>query len=143
MHMGWAFLACCACWRSRHTRWFALLFAIMTAICTLTTGEHYLVDLAAAFPFSLALWAFCMNELPFSDPGRILPIALGLLGYLSWVFTIRFTPQIFWYSRLVPWTFLLLSVGGTLWALRSEFRSVSERRPKEPEERHSIASRSA
>ncbi len=125
MHMTWALMACCACWRFKYVRWFGLVSAIITAICTLTTGEHYLVDLAAAFPFTLALWALFMDELPLRDPRRMLNMAVGTLGYLVWVFTIRFTPQVFWFSRVVPWSLLLISVGGTLFTIFNGFREVS------------------
>ena len=117
MHMSWALMACCACWRFKWIRWFGLFFAVLTAICTLTTGEHYLVDLVAAFPFTLALWALFMDEGPLGGPRRTLSLAMGTLGYLAWVLTIRLSPQAFWVSRVVPWGMLLVSVGGTVLAI--------------------------
>lgn len=141
MHMAWAFMACCACWRFKRVRWFGLFFAILTAICTLTTGEHYLVDLAAAFPFTLALWAMFMDESPLGGPRRTLNLAMGTLGYLAWVLTIRFSPQAFWFSRVVPWGMLLVSVGGTVFAIFCGYRTL----PIQPKETsvypHSVGER--
>lgn len=55
MHLTWAALL----WiNTRHgrSRWLFLVFAGITAVATLATGEHYAVDLAAAVPFT---WAVC------------------------------------------------------------------------------------
>ncbi len=43
------------------SRRIALAFVVGTALATLGGGGHYLVDLVAAFPFSLVVWSFCMG----------------------------------------------------------------------------------
>lgn len=63
LHLTWALLA--ACYGSRRLRPAFLLFAVLTAISTLTTGEHYLLDLIAAIPFTwLCIWV----EGPYPQP---------------------------------------------------------------------------
>src|SRR5581483_378110 len=54
LHMTWVLLVW---WNSRGlARWvraIAMLFVVLTVLATLGTGEHYFIDLVAAFPFSL------------------------------------------------------------------------------------------
>ena len=55
MHLTWAALL----WintRSNRSRWFFLVFVGVTAVATLATGEHYLIDLVAAVPFTWAVY---------------------------------------------------------------------------------------
>ena len=110
LHMAWALLAWWACRNRPRLRWIILAFALLTAIATLAYGEHYLTDLAAACPFSVAIWFLCMEDRPFSEPARIFPIIGGALGYLAWIWTIRFAPQVFHVSIALPWLALLASV---------------------------------
>jgi hypothetical protein len=53
LHFGWALLAL---WNARGRRFRALLlvFAFLTGLATIGTGQHYFVDLIAAVPFCLA-----------------------------------------------------------------------------------------
>lgn len=52
LHLTWALL--CAAYIAPRYRWAAVAFAILTAIATIATGQHYLVDLAAALPYCAA-----------------------------------------------------------------------------------------
>jgi hypothetical protein len=114
LHMSWALLSWWACRERPTLRWVMLTFALLTAIATLAYGEHYLIDLAAAFPFSLAIWFLCMEETPFSNPARIFPLIGGSLGFVGWIWVLRFAPQFFLISVLIPWTALILSVSCVL-----------------------------
>jgi hypothetical protein len=84
-------------------------FALLTAVATLAYGEHYLIDLAAACPFSVVIWFLCMGERPFS-PTRTLTVIGGVVGYLGWICAVRFAPQVFYTAPFVPWGALLLSL---------------------------------
>jgi len=56
LHFTWAIML--AYYSTRRLRPAFILFAALTAISTLTTGEHYLVDLIAAIPFTwFCIWA--------------------------------------------------------------------------------------
>lgn len=111
LHMSWALLAWWACRNRSRLRWIMLGFALLTAVATLAYGEHYLIDLAAACPFSVAIWFLCMEETPMLQPARILPLIAGAFGYLAWIWAVRFAPQVFQVSRLIPWAALAVSVG--------------------------------
>jgi len=53
LHLTWAMLLV----RYSHPRFrcAAMVFAVLTAVATLATGEHYIVDLVAAVPYTLAV----------------------------------------------------------------------------------------
>lgn len=57
LHMTWALL--CVVYVDRRWRWLAVTFAGLTALATLGTGEHYLLDLVVAAPYT---WAICRLE---------------------------------------------------------------------------------
>jgi hypothetical protein len=60
MHVTWAILL----WRAAIPGWQRKAMAIfvpLTAISTLTTGEHYLIDILAAIPYA-AFWALWINN---------------------------------------------------------------------------------
>jgi hypothetical protein len=55
LHVTWAILLA---WQSeRKWKWLFVPYAVFTAISTMTTGEHYLLDIVLAAPFSvLVMW---------------------------------------------------------------------------------------
>ncbi|MGA7521028.1 MAG: phosphatase PAP2 family protein [Acidobacteriaceae bacterium] len=58
LHMTWALL--CVVYVARPWRWVAVSFAGLTALATLGTGEHYLIDLVVAVPYT---WGICRLEI--------------------------------------------------------------------------------
>ncbi len=120
LHMTWALILL---WISRDLKrghWAAAIFATLTAVATLSTGEHYLVDLVAAFPFALAIWNLCVGDTPLSHPRRMLCVVGGTAGYLAWIVVIRVAPSTFYLSPAVPWLAAVATVGGTLFAVYSQ-----------------------
>jgi len=116
LHIGWALLVYWMwsdMWRASRWRWLALAYLVITALATLAGGEHYLVDLVAAFPFALALWALCCP--PEWTPQRVLTIVGSVLGLLFWVAIIRFFPGLLWSSVVLPWLLSALLVGGCIY----------------------------
>ena len=59
MHLTWALLL--FCYSPRWLRPFAAIFALLTALATLGLGEHYVLALVAALPFTW-LMLRCNNE---------------------------------------------------------------------------------
>jgi membrane-associated phospholipid phosphatase len=62
LHITWAILL----WRAAKPGWKSwamALFVLLTAISTLTTGEHYLIDLIVALPYA-ALWSLAIPRKP-------------------------------------------------------------------------------
>jgi len=113
LHVAWALLVC-GIWRRSRWRWLALVYLALTVLATLAGGEHYLVDLVAAFPFALALWALCC--LQGWNPPRVLGIVGSVLGLLLWVGMIRFFPGLLASSVILPWLLSALLAGGTIYA---------------------------
>ena len=105
----WSFLG-----RRRVLVWSAFLFAVFTIAATLIYGEHYLVDVAAAFPFALAFW-----ELSF---GRVAYGVAGAMGYFAWLISLRFFPALFTFSPVIPWSATLLSVVIPVWIVMAKSR---------------------
>jgi membrane-associated phospholipid phosphatase len=109
LHMGWALLIWWSCREKRIGRWLALIFALLTAVSTMVYGEHYLIDLLAAFFFSLIPWSLCVADETLSQSRRAVALAAGALGYLAWVVLIRDHGGLFWASPVIPWASLVIS----------------------------------
>lgn len=120
LHMTWALALLWISRDLRRGRWVAAVFAFLTAVATLSTGEHYLVDLIVAFPFALAIWSLCVGNVPLSHPRRTLTIAGGTFVYLAWIFVIRFAPSTFYASPVIPWLVSIATVAGTLFVVYFE-----------------------
>src|SRR5258708_6917030 len=90
LHVAWALLAW---WYSRGlslwVRLTSLLFLAATSVVTLGLGEHYFVDLVAAFPFALMIKAGCAFRLPAWDVRRSMSFLTGLILMLFWVVLLR------------------------------------------------------
>ncbi len=111
LHLAWAVLA----WwyaegLSHWTKLFLLLFLAGTVLSTLGLGEHYFIDLIAAFPFALMIHAGCALKIPWTDRHRLIPLLNGTLLLLGWIALLRFGLRTVWVSPLVPWTL----IGGTM-----------------------------
>jgi PAP2 superfamily len=117
LHVSWALLIFWICRDLRLGRWVAGAFLFCTAISTMAVGEHYLVDVVAAFPFALLVWQVCVGEGSFGSPRRVLSSLAGALMLLLWLTSLRFAPQVFWYSPVLPWSAAVVTVGYSLWAV--------------------------
>jgi hypothetical protein len=105
LHLAWAVLACWyAVGLSRWTKLFLLIFLAGTTLATLGLGEHYFIDLVAAFPFALMIRAGCALHTPWTDRRRLIPLLSGTLLLLGWIALLRYGLRIVWVSQLVPWT---------------------------------------
>ncbi len=70
-------------------RLFGLGFLALTALATLGTGQHYLVDLVVAVPFALAV------EASVRRPSRWMVLFLSSTGVaLTWMLAIRLIPKV-------------------------------------------------
>ncbi len=75
-------------WLSRpwpRLRMFTGGICAMTALATMSMGEHYLVDLVVAVPYSLAIFALAANA-----PDRRFPLAVGAGMVLIWLAVLRY-----------------------------------------------------
>jgi hypothetical protein len=107
LHMAWALLL----WFnsrpfSRVARALAVGFVVVTMAATLGTGEHYLIDLVVALPFSVAVqavWAFV------SARKRYAVLAGAGAMTLAWLVTLRYCTSFFLVSPAIPWSFIAAS----------------------------------
>lgn len=112
LHMTWVLLVW---WNSKElARWIraiAMGFVIFTIMATLGTGEHYLIDLAVAFPFSLLVQSACSYSLPLHSGGRRSAFLFGAFATLTWFALLSFYTRIFWISPILPWSMIAATVG--------------------------------
>jgi hypothetical protein len=122
LHLGWALLACWYAEGLSHwTKFFLLLFVAGTVLATLGLGEHYFIDLVAAFPFALMIHAACALDIPWLDRRRLMPLLGGVLLLLGWIALLRFGLRIVWVSQLFPWTLITGTIVSCL-ALESKLQ---------------------
>jgi len=111
LHMGWVLLAW---WFSRGLslaeRAIVAFFVLFTIFSTMGTGEHYFIDLIAAFPFALLIEALCLYERPWRSSPRLVSALFSLSLILSWFAVLRCAPHIFLLSPLLPWLACILTV---------------------------------
>jgi PAP2 superfamily len=111
LHMAWALLAWwCGKGLSRWTRTFLALVLGGTVLATLGLGEHYFVDLVAAFPFALMVRAGTAEGIPLSDRQRFHIFVSGALWMAAWVVLLRFGMGIMRTSPLVPWALVACTI---------------------------------
>jgi hypothetical protein len=89
LHFAWAVML----WRSvkgarSWLRKSVAVFAFLTGLATIGSGEHYVVDLIAAVPFLVALEAATAHRF-ISFTRRAPPLAAGILFYGLWIVLAR------------------------------------------------------
>ncbi len=119
LHLGWALLSC---WYaeglSRWTKLAFVFFFVATVISTLGLGEHFFVDLIAAFPFALIIHAACLPNVPFSDARRVIALVSGLGMMVAWIALLRFGLSLVWINPAVPWLLSATTVALTVFLQR-------------------------
>lgn len=118
LHMAWALLMAFNCRPfPRWVRALAYFFVFTTFLGTLGTGEHYLIDLVVAFPFSVAVQALCTRSLPLKSPARLVPLVGGSALTVVWFIVLRFGTRVFFaWTPLVPWVCIAATLVPTfLW----------------------------
>jgi len=95
-------------------RLLAFLFVLTTLFDTLALGEHYLVDLVVAFPFTLALQAVWTRSVEFSNPVRQRSLWLGAALTAAWMIALRYCLAVFLISPAISWGLIVLTVGGCM-----------------------------
>jgi len=126
LHFGAALLVW---WNSRiwpiWGRLLAGIFLLATAFSTLALGEHYLVDLVVAFPFTLAFQAGWTVSVPLRSRPRSVPMAVGVGLTVLWLILLRYAIPMFESSIVVTWAAALVTVGWSV-VLRSKLAVEAE-----------------
>ncbi len=101
-------------WNSRRwPRWggiLAGLFLCATIFSTLALGEHYLVDLVVAVPFTLIFQAAWTVSVPLTEPVRRRPLVAGTILTFVWIGLLRCGLGLFLISPAISWGLILLTV---------------------------------
>ncbi|HTB93454.1 MAG TPA: phosphatase PAP2 family protein [Candidatus Sulfotelmatobacter sp.] len=111
LHAAWIFLVF---WYARKLslveRLVAGGFVFFTLCATMGTGEHYLVDLIVAVPFTVMILGVtqivCAREQ--RTPWGAVLYGLGMT--LLWFGLLRYGNRVFWASALVPWVACALTI---------------------------------
>jgi len=103
----------------RWGRLLAGLFLWTTIFSTLALGEHYLVDLVVAVPFTLIFQAAWTVAVPLTQPDRRVPLVVGASLTFAWFVALRYGLRLFLISPAISWSLILLSVA---WCLTLEKR---------------------
>jgi hypothetical protein len=126
LHMAWVLLVW---WASRGLaswiRAVALAFVGFTILATMGIGEHHFVDLVVAFPFALMVLAGCSYTVPLANAKRLAALLWGTLAMATWFTMLCFAGKFFWISAMIPWTFVVATVGVTV-LLEARMQSALE-----------------
>jgi hypothetical protein len=113
LHTAWALLIF---WRTRYChlaiRGAAAAFLFLTLLATLGLGEHYLIDLVVAVPYTVCMRAACMNKAAWSRE-RIAAIVCNAALVGLWLGLLR-QGVLTGIPEWCAWSMALLTV---LWAL--------------------------
>jgi hypothetical protein len=86
------------------------LSAICIMMSTLALGEHYAVDLIAAFPLILCIRGLCAANVPLACPARYQAVIGGAVLISLWCLAVRNG----YFSLQAPWALDLLGVSSLL-----------------------------
>jgi PAP2 superfamily len=113
-------------WNSRFwPRWGRLLasfFLGLTIFSTLALGEHYLIDLVVAVPFTMIFQAAWTFSVPFAHPVRRNPLTAGTALTVAWLVLLRYGLRLFLISPVISWSLIFLTIA---WCLVLEKRLSS------------------
>ncbi|MGH9498902.1 MAG: phosphatase PAP2 family protein [Terriglobales bacterium] len=121
LHMAWVMLLY---WNtkglSRGLRIFVAAYAVMTAVSTLGTGEHYFVDLVAGVPFALAVQAIVSPDGKARVSRRALTAGTGFALTMAWLLLVRFGAHGMLVSPILPWSLVATSTVA-VWRIKRWF----------------------
>ncbi|HTV55608.1 MAG TPA: phosphatase PAP2 family protein, partial [Terriglobia bacterium] len=115
LHVAWVILLC---WNSRRLpRWLRvsmIVYALLTVVATLGSGQHYVMDLVVSVPFALfvqaaAAWT-CVSRAV-----RARAVSAGITLTFFWLVLLRFGTREMLVSPVLPWTLVLASTVGSFW----------------------------
>jgi hypothetical protein len=126
LHMTWVILLW---WNTSSSRfWIRCLtgFTLAFTVCaTLGFGEHYLIDLAVAFPFALTVQAVCLPDVNALQRCRAAGIGVAML--VVSFFLLKFGVPLFESHTGLSWTFVVaIVVASSLMAAQVLKESVEQ-----------------
>ena len=119
LHAAWIYLVF---WYarslSRVEKIIAGVLVFFTLCATLGIGEHYIIDLVVAVPFTVFILALVNLIVSRGRSVFLLPLSVGLLSTLAWFAALRFAPGFFWISAVIPWLACFFSLLLSFYCLR-------------------------
>jgi len=123
LHMAWVVLLYWNSKRlSRPLRIFLAVYAALTVVATLGTGEHYFVDLVAAVPFALVVQSLVSPDRKSSIRRRAISAGSGIGMALFWMLLVRLAAKEMLLTPVIPWTLVAIT-GVAVWKTKSWFDS--------------------
>jgi hypothetical protein len=138
LHTAWC-LAICWSARGLTKMWRVIPMAIVALTLLYTLSCHYLVDMVAAIPFTLAVYALVENRMPWKHPARRLALCAGAACFAVWLGVLRFGTALLLVSPVISWTAFALTVA-LCWRCLYAEPAVSECTPGATEENLSLSS---
>ena len=86
----------------------------MTVLATLSTGEHYLVDLVVALPLVVAVQALCTRVVGWDERARRDAVLWGLGLTLLWIEALRFGLRAFVGIPGLSWVAVLATIAASV-----------------------------
>ncbi len=110
----------------RWQRSFGMVFLVLTFAATLGTGEHYLIDLIVAVPFSLSITAAVQRW-----AGWPSDVALGCALVAAWFLCFRLTPRMLTtpVGMWIAVTITLMTCAASFLKRPANFRALGEPAP--------------
>jgi hypothetical protein len=96
----------------------ALIFVFFTLCATLGSGEHYLIDLVVAIPFTVGILALVQAICEGNWRTNWVSLAGGLGMVLVWFELLHRANSIFWVSPAIPWALCGVTVAASWFLLR-------------------------
>ena len=133
-HVAWAIILARSLAGSRVSlRLGVLIFASLTALATIGSGEHYVVDLVAAAPFLVALEAAAAHRF-IAVRQRIPRIMIGLVLFALWIVAVTRAPVVVPFlaqHSMAMWAFVVGTLVISLAAALPSILSDKEKRRSE------------
>ncbi|HZP63689.1 MAG TPA: phosphatase PAP2 family protein [Terriglobales bacterium] len=135
LHMAWVVLLL---WNAkglgRSLKVFLALYAGLTVLSTMGTGEHYFVDLVAALPLALIVQSVVSPGTNTAIARRAASAACGLGLTLFWLIVVRFALKAMLLTPLLPWA-LVAGTAVAIWKTKNwlEAEPSATAQPVSPE----------
>jgi hypothetical protein len=120
LHFGGAILLF---WISRPWKWMRFLAGIICvfmAVATMSSGEHYFIDLVVALPYALVILAISCDIRE-----RVEPMAAGGAMVLAWLVALRYGT----FPPAVSWVLVIATIAASFWLERRFARVLWQKTP--------------
>ena len=126
LHTAWC-LAILWSARGLTRAWRAILTVVVGFTLVYTLSCHYFVDMVAAVPFTLAVYAAVESRMSWSHPARRLAVCAGAACFAAWLIALRFGTAVFLISPVISWTASVLTVALCWRCLYAEPAAIENR----------------